>query len=252
MSDEQLIRALRGLDRPVDVDPGFDDALFAILEREYAGRHQPRPGVTLLLVAALLVALLVGGALAVGSGLLRLPPVVDRSIIPPGAINPCHLLLGDRYPPADRDEALFQSEFTLHDSGEFRWCRWPRWYEGWDGYAIPHVFLRSQPSLANDAEGLLPALDALLQSRCSGAIGCVHPGIVADGPWEWAAGSHHWMATLPTTPEHGGSFVAVAVSTEPYLFMVTARDAGEAYALASRIAGELGMDRVAGELRGDR
>lgn len=82
MSDESLIRALRALDRPVDVDPAFDDALFASLEREYARRRQFRPGVTLLLVAALLVALLVGGAVAVGSGLLRLP-APDALIIGP-------------------------------------------------------------------------------------------------------------------------------------------------------------------------
>jgi streptogramin lyase len=92
MSDESLIRALRALDRPVDVDPAFDDALFAILEREYAHRRRPRPGLTLLLVAALLVALVVGGAVAVGSGLLRLP-VPDSLIIDPDQVEAgdCHL-----------------------------------------------------------------------------------------------------------------------------------------------------------------
>jgi hypothetical protein len=72
MSDEHLIRGLRALDRPVDVDPAFGEALYAILEGEYARRHQVRPRITLLLVAALLVALVVGGAVAVGSGLVRL------------------------------------------------------------------------------------------------------------------------------------------------------------------------------------
>jgi hypothetical protein len=82
MSDERLIRALRALDRPVDVDPAFGDSLYSILEGEYARRHQIRPRVTLLLVAALLVALVVGGAVAVGSGLLRLP-APDAWIIGP-------------------------------------------------------------------------------------------------------------------------------------------------------------------------
>jgi Tol biopolymer transport system component len=82
MSDERLIRDLRALDRSVDVDPAFGDALFAILEGEFARRRQFSPRLTLLLVAALVAALLVGGAIAVGSGLLRLP----RTLPEPGRL----------------------------------------------------------------------------------------------------------------------------------------------------------------------
>ena len=87
MSDERLIGALRALDRPVDVDPAFGDALYAVLEGEYARRRLLRPRLTLLLVAALLVALVVGGVLAVGSGLLRLPWPSDRFLIPTGTAS---------------------------------------------------------------------------------------------------------------------------------------------------------------------
>lgn len=92
MSDERLIRALRALDRPVDMDPTFGDALYAVLEGEFARRRQFRPSLILLLVAALLVALVVGGVVAVGSGLLRLP-APDSLIIGPDQVEvgDCHL-----------------------------------------------------------------------------------------------------------------------------------------------------------------
>ena len=96
MSDERLIGALRALDRPVDVDAGFGEALYAILEGEYARRRQFGPRLAWLLVAALLTALLVGGAVAVGSGLVRLPWLTDRSLIPTAGC-PADLLA----PPAE-------------------------------------------------------------------------------------------------------------------------------------------------------
>lgn len=91
MSDERLIRGLRALDRPVDVDPGFGEALFATLEGEFDRRRQFRPRLTLLLVAALVVALLVGGAIAVGSGLLRLRWTSDHLVVPSVAGCPADL-----------------------------------------------------------------------------------------------------------------------------------------------------------------
>jgi hypothetical protein len=84
MSDERLIRDLRALDRPIEVDPAFGEALYAILDGDYASRRQFGPSLTLLLVAALLVALFVGGVVAVGTG-LRLPWTSDQSIVGPGA-----------------------------------------------------------------------------------------------------------------------------------------------------------------------
>lgn len=101
MSDESLIRALRALDRPVDVDPAFEGALYAALEREYLRPSRPRPSLRLLLAAALLVALLVGTVLAVGSALLRLPAPDGRILDPSIAVeSDCQL------PPAPAETRI--------------------------------------------------------------------------------------------------------------------------------------------------
>ena len=71
MYDERLIQALRGLDRPVEPEPAFADALFGHLQQASRPRRSSRAG--LLLVAALLAAAVMGTALAVGSGLLDGP-----------------------------------------------------------------------------------------------------------------------------------------------------------------------------------
>src|SRR3712207_3137142 len=70
MNDEQLIRALRDLDRPADARAEFRDRLWVVLrrERQQADRRQPGRGV-FLVAAALLVISLLGGALAAGGAL---------------------------------------------------------------------------------------------------------------------------------------------------------------------------------------
>lgn len=78
MSDERLIRDLRALDRPLDVDPAFDEALYATLRDELARRHRFRPWLASLLAAALLAAV-IGGAVLIGS---RVPPTPIRSPTP--------------------------------------------------------------------------------------------------------------------------------------------------------------------------
>jgi hypothetical protein len=89
MHDDAELRAiLRRIDRPVEPDPDFADALFAQLTAPPAAR--PGRGPMLLLAAALLVALLAAGA-AVGSGLVELPwfsadatpPVLPSSLAEP-------------------------------------------------------------------------------------------------------------------------------------------------------------------------
>src|SRR6266508_4726882 len=77
MNDEQLTRLFRSLDEPADPDPAFADALFARLEREAGGvaaAHRTSVNWMLLAATLLLVAAL-GAAVAVGSGLLKLPIV---------------------------------------------------------------------------------------------------------------------------------------------------------------------------------
>lgn len=76
MNDERLIHDLRALDQPVEPDPGFDGALYSLLERELARPARTSRPLILLLAAALLVALSVGLTLAIGGGLNRGPFVV--------------------------------------------------------------------------------------------------------------------------------------------------------------------------------
>jgi hypothetical protein len=95
MNDQQLIEALRRLDRPVEPDRAFADRLFDDLVGPRRGRPIGRR--ELLLVAALLALAALGAALAVGSRLfenrtpltLASPPAVDASPAtpPPYAVD---------------------------------------------------------------------------------------------------------------------------------------------------------------------
>ncbi|TMB52077.1 MAG: hypothetical protein E6J50_02800 [Chloroflexi bacterium] len=77
MNDEQLTRLFRSLDEQAEPDAAFADALFARLEREaHLGGRRRMSGTWALVAAALLLAGAVGAAVAVGSGLLKLPFVV--------------------------------------------------------------------------------------------------------------------------------------------------------------------------------
>ena len=79
MNDEQLTRLFRSLDEAAEPDPAFGDALFARLEREAGLVPSRRPSSVrwVLLAAAMLVALALGTAVAIGSGLIKLPIVAD-------------------------------------------------------------------------------------------------------------------------------------------------------------------------------
>ncbi len=79
MNDEQLTRLFRSLDEPAEPRVAFADGLFADLERMTSGAViRRRTSVRWLLVAAtLLLVASLGAALAIGSGLLKLPFVVD-------------------------------------------------------------------------------------------------------------------------------------------------------------------------------
>lgn len=80
MTDERLFERLATHGGPADVDPDFDDRLYAFLQQEMRRpERSARP--VLLLVAALLLALALGGAVLVGSGIVELPvlPVLPNS-----------------------------------------------------------------------------------------------------------------------------------------------------------------------------
>jgi hypothetical protein len=75
MNDEQLTRLFRSLDEPADPDPAFAGALFARLEREAGSVAAARRTSVrwMLLAATLLLLAALGAAVAVGSGLLKVP-----------------------------------------------------------------------------------------------------------------------------------------------------------------------------------
>ena len=83
MTDDRWISSLRAMDRPVDPDPTFADELFESLVRDLRAR---RSGPPLMLIAAVIaLTVLLAGAIAVGSGIIRLPNLDEdllRSDVP--------------------------------------------------------------------------------------------------------------------------------------------------------------------------
>ncbi len=72
MTDELLFERLAAHAGPADVDPGFEDRLYAVLQAEM-GRSERSSRRTMLLVAALAAILAISAAVAVGSGVIDLP-----------------------------------------------------------------------------------------------------------------------------------------------------------------------------------
>lgn len=83
MNDEQLTRLFRSLDEPVEPRAAFADSLLADLERVTSGATMRTPtSMRWLLVAATLLLVASLGALAIGSGLIKLPFVLVVSATP--------------------------------------------------------------------------------------------------------------------------------------------------------------------------
>jgi Tol biopolymer transport system component len=80
MNDDELFRRLAAHAGSAEVDPGFDDRLYDLLQGEM-GRRRRSTRTVLLLVAALLLALAVGSTILVGSGIVD-PPVLPESRAP--------------------------------------------------------------------------------------------------------------------------------------------------------------------------
>jgi dipeptidyl aminopeptidase/acylaminoacyl peptidase len=98
MNDEQLFELIGSHAGPADVDPGFDDRLYQLLQREM-GRTARSARLALLLVAALLLGLVVGGAVLVGSAFLERSVLPDASAsaepsVLPAASPAAHLAYG--------------------------------------------------------------------------------------------------------------------------------------------------------------
>lgn len=72
MTDERLFELLAAHAGPADVDPAFEDRLYALLLQQRRSSARTARS-ALLLVAALLALLAISAAVALGSGVLRLP-----------------------------------------------------------------------------------------------------------------------------------------------------------------------------------
>jgi hypothetical protein len=80
MNDERIFERLAAHGGAVEVDPGFEDQLYTLLQRELRQPERSSPRM-LLLVAAVLTILVIGAAVAVGSGLIEFP-LFDQSPTP--------------------------------------------------------------------------------------------------------------------------------------------------------------------------
>ena len=78
MNDDELFRRLAAHAGSAEIDPGFDDGLYGLLQGQMGrSRRSTRP--VLLLVAAVLLAVVLGSAVLVGSGIVELPVLPGSS-----------------------------------------------------------------------------------------------------------------------------------------------------------------------------
>jgi hypothetical protein len=84
MRDEDLTQVLHSLDRSADPDPSFADDLFERLNSA-AARAGSRSRTPFLLLAAALILVAVGGGVALGSGVIRLPSLSRNPLPAPTA-----------------------------------------------------------------------------------------------------------------------------------------------------------------------
>lgn len=87
MTDERLFERLAAHAGPADVDSGFEDRLYLHLQQEM-GRSRRSARLVLLLAAALAAILAISAAVAVGSGLVKLPAILPAPS-PSAAADPC-------------------------------------------------------------------------------------------------------------------------------------------------------------------
>lgn len=223
---ERLAAYAAGADRPFDATGIARGAMGARPDRMSLRGLRilgwPAPALLLLALAAVLMAVAVA---AVGSGLVR-PPWTSDWAITPTEVAACEVLEGaiDR---ANIGEVIGSSVGFNHGHEEeaARWDARACAY-GWDDrYAVPHLFVRAWPTSADEAEGLL------------GRITEAH--FAAVPRFSWDRDERGWRATAV---EGDDGFTAVAVTLEPWFFVVTERDEAQAYALAEAVAAEFGFD----------
>lgn len=177
-----------------------------------------------LLVLALAISLTVG----VGSGLVRLPWTSDRFIGPPGGVDTCALLRRGVLRAGQYGAGSGGGMFPNDDAPgwEAHGCAYG--YDG--GWNDPHLLLRARATSAEEATGLIDSW--------------VGPPAVLQ--WTKIAG----MSWEGDSGESDRVWSAVAVSYEPYFFVVTGRDRRAARLLSLEVEYELFLGHTGfGELQ---
>ena len=156
MNDELLFERLASHDGPATPDGAFDDRLFAILEGELRGRRSWSP--VLLLAATLVLVLTITAALAVGSGLIKLP-WVDRVLIP----GPSPTSTAVESPSASELPVLNMPGSRSNPAGEYGWTGMPGTRGGMhnvvtvvDGYRMTQIVFSINDNCFAAAEGRTP------------------------------------------------------------------------------------------------
>jgi len=166
-------------------DPAFEERLYAVLVPEIT--RPARPARSMLLVAALL-ALLVVGATALASGLVRLP-WPDAAPLDPASLRPCEVLPG---PGTGPGESPRTHSGDPHIGGQA--CGY-----AWDGGTNPHFQLRSE--FTSETEALMLVEEIMSSSR---------EVLIADGA------IRAWLGTVAAMEFE---YIAVIGHRDPYLFI---------------------------------
>lgn len=166
-------------------DPAFEERLYAVLVPEIT--RPARPARSLLLVAAL-VALLVVGATALASGLVRLP-WPDAGPVNPASLDPCEVLPGSGIGPGGSPRT-----HDGHPRIGGQACAY-----AWDGGSNPHFQLR--PEFTSETEALALVEEIMPSTR---------EVLMADGA------VRAWLGTVAAMEFE---YVAVIGHRDPYLFI---------------------------------
>jgi len=239
------------------VDRAFDPIAIASLAATPRGRGRPwtafgrptvalplSPALVLLIVAALVAVLAMA---AVGAQLLRQRLAEADGLLPPDAIEDrlAEAIRGEAdatYPlPAAADVCLVLEKALGMGDRELRFPDHtsPGWHAngcalGWDGgWSDPHLLVRARDTHAAEAEYIVTR--ALAEGPTTEAASFA----LTFGAARWESQGDGVCFADPCCPR---PWAGVAVSAEPYFFVVTYKTPDETLRLATAVAAELGVD----------
>ena len=196
MNDDELTRLFRSLDEPAEPRAAFADGLLADLERMTSGAIiRRRTSVRWLLVAAtLLLVASLSVALAVGSGLVKLPFVVD--VVASATSEPSPTPLGSGTPAPSQSASTTPTPVPVVI---------PEPTSIYNLVATPDGFLAFGAALGTNPPS--SAVSVILQGTSDGSswqsIDATRFGNVVD----MAVGPPAWILVANTSPDLSGSWV---------------------------------------------